>query len=120
MERFRDKEMATYLRPAADRTVGQEEFYKFFNAWTLQTKTRSSTSFERVAKYYWGDLSARSIFFLIPRPAPKNILEQDRAKLRLSAKSPEEHWEVERTDCKVDEMLNNPSVGHFGIAAFER
>jgi hypothetical protein len=56
-----------------------------------------------VAKYYWGDLSARSIFFLIPHPASRNTLEQDRAKLRVSAKALEEHWDEERADREVDE-----------------
>jgi hypothetical protein len=73
MEQFTDEEMVTYLRRAADRTVGQEEFYKFFNAWTLQTTSPLVDIIERVAKYYWGDLSARSIFFLIHKPAPKNF-----------------------------------------------
>jgi len=103
MEQFTDEEMAAYLRRAADKTVGQEEFYKFFNAWTLQTKSPLADVILRVAECYWADLSARSIFFLIPHPAPKNILEQDRAKLRLSAKALEEHWEEERAEREVDE-----------------
>ena len=94
--------MAAYLRRAAEGKVTQPEFYEYFDTWKSETTSPlAELVFEEVEKF-WGALTSRNLFF-IKRGAPKNILANNRERLRTLARALEEGWDNARAEQEVYE-----------------
>ena len=92
--------MAAYLRRAAEGTVPQSEFYKYFDTWKSETTSPlSELVFEEVEKF-WADLTSWRLF---KRGAPKNILANNRERLQTLARALEEGWDIARAEQEVYE-----------------
>jgi hypothetical protein len=94
--------MVTYLRRAAEGKVTQSEFYEYFTTWKSETKSPLSELVFEEVEHFWANLTSRNIFFL-KTGAPKNILANDRERLRTLARALGEGWDIERAEYEVNE-----------------
>jgi hypothetical protein len=90
-----DTQIATFLQKAADGTISEREFYDYFQRWYHQTEAPIKDIIFREVEHYWAN-------FHFPH-SPRNIIENDSARLRLLARALEENWDVDRTEREVTE-----------------
>jgi chemotaxis methyl-accepting protein methylase len=96
----KDNEIAAHLRRAAEGQVTQSEFYKYLDTWKSETTSPlSELVFEEVEKF-WADLTSWRLF---KRGALKNILANNRERLRILARALEEGWAIARPEQEVYE-----------------
>lgn len=96
------QEMAAYLRQAAEGTITQLEFYEHFRPWKIETKSPLSELVFEEIEHFWANKGNR-YFFFINTAAPKNILANDRERMRVLARALEEGWDPERAEKEVHE-----------------
>ena len=87
--------MSELLKKAAQKAITEDEFYDYFRKWYAQTESALKDLVFEEIEHYW----AHTHF---PR-APKNIMENDRDRLRILATALDEKWDPERTEYEVDQ-----------------
>jgi hypothetical protein len=90
-----DQEMIACLRRAAEGTITESEFDDHFRPWKIETKSPPSELILREVEHFWANLR--------PWKGPRNILANDRERLRILAKALEGGWDAARTEKEVDE-----------------
>jgi len=94
--------MASYLRRAADGSVMEDDFYKFFRGWmNANPGLLTDIIFEEV-EHFWPAADERA-FLGFRIGAPKNIQENNKQRLRILATALEEGWDGERARNAVDQ-----------------
>jgi hypothetical protein len=95
-------EMASYLRRAADGSVTQADFYKYFRSWMANNPgPLTDVIFEEV-EHFWPAADERT-FLGFRLGAPKNIQDNNKQRLRILATALEEGWDGERARNEVDQ-----------------
>lgn len=94
--------MASYLRRAADGSVTQAEFYKYFRNWLAENQGPISDVIFEEVEHFWPAANERR-FLGVRIGAPKNIQENNKQRLRVLARSLEEGWDADRTRNEVDQ-----------------
>jgi hypothetical protein len=89
-----DQEMISCLRHAAEGTITQSGFYERFGPWKAETKSPLSELIFEEVEHFWANLR-------LPK-APKNILANDRERMRVLAKALQGGWDAVRTETEVD------------------
>jgi len=90
-----DKEIASLLKRAAEGSVAEKEFYGSFRGWYQGSENPIKDIVFREIEHYW-------VHFRFPK-SPRNIIENDRTRLRLLAKAIEENWDVEHTEQAISD-----------------
>jgi|HubBroStandDraft_2_1064218.scaffolds.fasta_scaffold1351107_1 hypothetical protein len=89
-------------RRAADGTVTQANFYKYFRNWMVDYPgPLADVLFEEV-EHFWPAADERKLLgFRVG--APKNIQRNNKQRLRILARSLEEGWKSQRARNEVDQ-----------------